>query len=452
MRNIPFAVICVLGMQDNAFPRRERRAEFDLMRDTWRAGDPHRGDEDRYLMLETLLCARRYLYFSYCGRSLRDNSECQPSVLLRELLDYIDGCVPAGEQAAASAQISQLHPMQPFSVKNFSGEAAGYDRHWYQTACLLTQVPTTPAASPWRATALPAALTESAVPLESLVRFFQHPLRFFYNNRLGIRLPRQRAVEDEEAFSLQGLDKWSLAEQLAQQYLAGEPIDRKLYSARGLLPHGRAADTAWFALLCEYHDLLERLDEFREVEPETRFIDCAFDDGNRLYGEIDACYPALGLMHFSASKAIKSRALIGLWLNHLALCATGQLPQGERSQLFAPATRGWQFGWIDSTAARLQLTQYLHLFEQGQQAPLPVFPETSYAWASQVDPLVAMGKALAVWEGNSFNAAGSGEAADEFIQLALHGNSANPLADPLFQRCAQLIYGPAIERGESIDQ
>ena len=41
-------------------------------------------------MLETLLCARRYLYFSYCGRSLKDNSECQPSVLLRELLDYID--------------------------------------------------------------------------------------------------------------------------------------------------------------------------------------------------------------------------------------------------------------------------------------------------------------------------------------------------------------------------
>ncbi len=38
MRNIPFAVICVLGMQDNAFPRRERAAEFDLMRNNWRPG------------------------------------------------------------------------------------------------------------------------------------------------------------------------------------------------------------------------------------------------------------------------------------------------------------------------------------------------------------------------------------------------------------------------------
>ena len=66
----------------------------------------------------------------------------------------------------------------------------------------------------------------------ALLRFFQHPLRYFFNTRLGIRIPRQNTMEDEESFALQGLQKWSIVEQLAQQYLAGEPIDQDQYSAR----------------------------------------------------------------------------------------------------------------------------------------------------------------------------------------------------------------------------
>ena len=71
-------------------PALTARLEFDLMRRAWRPGDPRKGDEDRYLFLETLLCARRRLYLSYVGRDLRGNAERQPSVLLRELLDAID--------------------------------------------------------------------------------------------------------------------------------------------------------------------------------------------------------------------------------------------------------------------------------------------------------------------------------------------------------------------------
>ncbi len=105
MRSLPFKVICVLGLHDQAFPRREQPAEFDLMREHWRPGDPRKGAEDRYLFLETLLCARQVLYLSYVGRDIRNNSERQPSVLLRELLDYIDQqYVDAGGDAGDQAQ------------------------------------------------------------------------------------------------------------------------------------------------------------------------------------------------------------------------------------------------------------------------------------------------------------------------------------------------------------
>jgi exodeoxyribonuclease V gamma subunit len=454
MRNIPFAVICVLGMQDNAFPRRERAAEFDLMRNNWRPGDPHKGDEDRYLMLETLLCARRYLYFSYCGRSLKDNSECQPSVLLRELLDYIDSCfTPADKQTPASRQISRVHPMQAFSAANFSDDSPGYDRHWFDTAMLLAVPPVKEPVSHWVHETLQASEEQdSVIELDSLLRFFQHPLRYFFNTRLGIRIPRQSVEDDEEAFSLQGLQKWAIAEQLARQYLAGEPIDRQQYSARGLLPHGRAADTEWFAVLAEYRDLLERLDGFRDVATQTKVVECRLDDGSALYGEIDHYYPALGLMHFSASKSIKSRSLIALWLNHLVLCGTELLAEGETSQLFAPSTRGWCFSRIEAGAARSLLSDYVELYRQGQQSPLPVFPETSYTFARHEDPSMAMEKALLVWNGSGFGVGAGGECSDDFIQLALHNNTTDPLSDQLFQQYSRRIYGPAIKHGGEIER
>ena len=451
MRNIPFAVICVLGMQDEAFPRRERPPEFDLMRDSWRAGDPHKGDEDRYLMLETLLCARRYLYFSYCARSLKDNSECQPSVLLRELLDYIDDCVLADDSSPASQLISCSHPMQPFSPKNFSAASAGYDRHWYNTACQLARSSASQETSRWHREALaPLQEFDPEIQLDSLLRFFEHPLRYFYNHRLQVRLPRLREVEDEELFSLEGLDSWVIARQLLRDFLAGKPIDRRLFSARGMLPHGRAAEVEWLELLNGYRDLHENLVPYSETTTETRTIDCRLDDGSRLTGEVSACYTGLGLMQFSASKRIKGGELISLWLNHLALCAAGQLEHPECSKLFAASTHGWQFRPIDSPMACRLLTGYLELYREGQGYPLPVFPDTSYALVEENDPDKGWRKAEVAWKGNDYRKI-PGECSNDYVQLALYNNPPNPLADELFEKYSRMVFAPIIEQGGPVE-
>ena len=89
MRSIPFKVICLLGMNNNSFPRQSRSLGFDLMLKSPRPGDPSRRNDDRYLFLEAILSARERLYISYVGQSIEDNSLIPPSVLVSELLDYI---------------------------------------------------------------------------------------------------------------------------------------------------------------------------------------------------------------------------------------------------------------------------------------------------------------------------------------------------------------------------
>ncbi|HUV07989.1 MAG TPA: exodeoxyribonuclease V subunit gamma, partial [Spirochaetia bacterium] len=90
MRSIPFKVICLLGMNDRAFPRMAQTVEFDLMARNPLPGDRSWRIDDRYLFLETLLSARAVFYVSFVGQSIMDNSPLPPSVLVSELMEYID--------------------------------------------------------------------------------------------------------------------------------------------------------------------------------------------------------------------------------------------------------------------------------------------------------------------------------------------------------------------------
>src|SRR5690606_29125218 len=88
MRSVPAKVICMIGMDDGAFPRRDVRLPFDLTAVEPALGDRSQRLGDRYLFLETLLSARERLYISYKGQG-KDGGVLPPSVCVSELLDYL---------------------------------------------------------------------------------------------------------------------------------------------------------------------------------------------------------------------------------------------------------------------------------------------------------------------------------------------------------------------------
>ena len=53
-------------------------------------GDRSSREDDRYLFLETLWCAKEFLYLSYVGQSIRQAQEIPPSVVVNELLDGLE--------------------------------------------------------------------------------------------------------------------------------------------------------------------------------------------------------------------------------------------------------------------------------------------------------------------------------------------------------------------------
>ena len=89
-RAIPFAMVCVLGLGEGAFPRRPSDGGIDLMARIRRLGDRDVTGDDRYLFLETVMSARKRLHLSYIGQGVRDGKHRNPAAPLAELLAELD--------------------------------------------------------------------------------------------------------------------------------------------------------------------------------------------------------------------------------------------------------------------------------------------------------------------------------------------------------------------------
>ena len=90
MRSVPHRVVCLLGLDDGAFPRHGAPDGDDIIERAPMVGDHDVRSEDRQLLLDALLAAGDHLVVTYSGRDERTNARRPPCVPIGELLDVID--------------------------------------------------------------------------------------------------------------------------------------------------------------------------------------------------------------------------------------------------------------------------------------------------------------------------------------------------------------------------
>ncbi len=122
LQSVPFKMIAVLGMNDGEFPVIAPRDQLDLMVHQTRLGDRHKVDEQRGQFLQALLSARDKFYVSFLGRNQYDNTEQFPSLLLKELIQFLDNNFYLEQQPdlALSEQLIKQHALQAFSPEYYS--------------------------------------------------------------------------------------------------------------------------------------------------------------------------------------------------------------------------------------------------------------------------------------------------------------------------------------------
>jgi len=386
MRSIPFEVVCLIGMDDARYPRARKPVGFDRMARSFRRGDRSGRDDDRYLFLEAVLSARRCLYISYVGQSIRDNNAIPPSVLVSELLDTVERGFYFADDPERSVleRLVVRHPLQAFSRRYFDGgdpRLFSFSRE--QCAQARRAGRGDADAVPFLTDRLPeAALEAGTVPLDDLVAFFQNPARHLLRERLGLYLRHADGLlETREPFRLEYFDGQDLREKLLAMRDEGRSLADALPIARalGVLPHGRAGETAFARELDETVRFAERLDAATAGERTLEPIDVDLPLGDlRLAGRLEHVTPG-GILRWRAG-AVQGRDRARLWIEHLALCAV--VPHGVACRARFVHGRGvHRLEPVEDARARLE--RLVRLYVEGLHRPVPCFPRTSYTFALQ---------------------------------------------------------------------
>ncbi|EYT08620.1 exodeoxyribonuclease V gamma chain [Escherichia coli K02] len=379
MRSIPFKVVCLLGMNDGVYPRQLAPLGFDLMSQKPKRGDRSRRDDDRYLFLEALISAQQKLYISYIGRSIQDNSERFPSVLVQELIDYIGQShyLPGDEalncdesEARVKAHLTCLHTRMPFDPQNYQpGERQSYAREWLPAASQAGK------AHSEFVQPLPFTLPET-VPLETLQRFWAHPVRAFFQMRLQVNFRTEDSeIPDTEPFILEGLSRYQINQQLLNVLVEQDDAERlfRRFRAAGDLPYGAFGEIFWETQCQEMQQLADRVIACRQPG-QSMEIDLACN-GVQITGWLPQVQPD-GLLRWRLSLLSVAQGM-QLWLEHLVYCASGG--NGE-SRLFLRKDGEWRFPPLAAEQALHYLSQLIEGYREGMSAPLLVLPESGGAW------------------------------------------------------------------------
>jgi exodeoxyribonuclease V gamma subunit len=395
MRLLPFRVICLLGMNDGDFPRRDpaaglNRLTAELGTERRRAGDRSTREDDRFLFLQLFASAQEVFYLSYLGADARDGTVREPSLLVSELLaaaaqSHVD-------PRAASTALVVRHPLQPFSAAAFGApDEDGPDprrfsfcRQWRSAVDGLTgqRQPL----APWVDGALPADLTplQTTVSIDDLRRLFLDPAGQFLRHRLGMRLP-EAAEQDSDLEPLQastrGLEQYELQQQIFEAALtdAGDGLYERLL-ARGLLPSGPLGRRQLDERLRQLRPHAQAFAQWRGDAPaQSRRLQVQID-GVDVHGRLSGWYPGgLGRVQVGG---VNARAAIRHGLEWLLLRASGEptpyLRFFEHEDGLGPHPMDHvPLAQADAQAALLQL---LALYRQGLQAPLPFAPYSGWKY------------------------------------------------------------------------
>jgi len=342
VRGLPYRVICFLGLNNDIFPRKDRLMGFDLLGEGYREGDRNKKETDKYLFLDTILAAREKLYLSYIGQSVKDNTTIPPSIVVDTLLDYM------GQE-----DFAVKHPMHGFSSQ-------------YQTdgQRLFTYLYAKEANEFTPKVKIQEALAE--VSVYSFVKFFEHPMEWYFNTILGIKYEDNNGSLPEcELFELDHLQKWQIKDDLLRLKEEGFETYQHKGIKEGFLP---LKDLGRFV----FEELVEETASIRSTfqaltqgkEEQTIAIDLIIDS-MRITGSINGVYDR----QFIACSFSKypEKNIVRSYLKALLLSANDEI---DSAMLIGSDGKCKSFTIFSTEEAKSKVKELLVYFRKGIQSPL----------------------------------------------------------------------------------
>jgi len=401
MRSVPHRVVCLLGLDDLAFPRHAPRDGENLLLEDPFVGDRDPRSEDRQLLLDALLAAQDALIITYSGNDERTNAPLPPAVPVGELLEMIDATAQPSDGGALRARELVLvrHPLQPFDPRNFADGKLALAGPWSFDEVSLLGAQTIQSGNrepppPFLRGPLPAVADAKTVSLDELVAFIERPPRAFMRQRLGISVGRwDDEISDGLPVAFDALESWGVGQRLLDAVLAGAEVREAMLVeiARGTLPPGGLGKPVLDGVWRNLQAVVAQAKRYSSDDARTLETNTTFDDGTRLTGTVSGLHGQTMLT--VGYSRLNPRHRLAAWVRLLALSAAHPEVPWEAVTIGRSGERGAKVATArippvpgrDATArgaaARLELERLLALRAEGLLEPLPLPPLSAAAWA-----------------------------------------------------------------------
>ncbi|MEE9411744.1 MAG: hypothetical protein V3V22_01700 [Methylococcales bacterium] len=280
-------------------------------------------------------------------------------------------------------------------------------------------------------------ISVTELSLRELIRFMRFPVRYFLEQRLGIK--QEQAITElpeREPFELEMFSDVKLRQAIFHQYEQPQADIVKRLRAQGLLPHGTEGQRIFEMEREVVSSLIERSAKTpaaQSIVVQQQIVDIL------LYGTLENVTEQ-GIIFVSFGKLWK-QDILEHWVNHLVLAVIKPGNTDIKKTIIHPDGQSC-FDPVNDPHEHLAIV--LQAYLSGGNKPLHFMPKTAYEYArtlakSQKTPEKALDAAKKTWMGNQHSLGESQKAA---YQLVFRGID---VCDEQFEYWAKMIWIPILE-------
>lgn len=420
---IPFKVICMIGTDHTSIPKTNYLDNFNLLKKYPLIGDINLYQKYSYLFVQSLSCAEKYFYISYIGYSVKDESKVHPSILVDQLLNYItlNFCF-IGDQNLSYKENSkkitkylckkhkkqflyETKNIESFIQDNIKNDFKHTEKNISHKNLLKKN-------------------TDNEINLKDLINFWKHPIRYFYNSHLKIKIrQKKQKINTTETFLVNPLNSFKIKNKLLDYIINNKNITKlyQHYLLSGKLPYHFFGEIFWIKNIKEMKLIANKVMQYR-IEKEEKKINLNIEK-YQIYGVLSEIQ-STGLLRWKTS-SIRYSDRIALWLEHLIYSILGGC---GKSKIIGYKSQIWSFSSLNSHRAHSYLLEYIKGYIKGMKEPL-FLTKSGASWLDQVydernncikndycTKIKAYKKLLYTWKGDNYT---EGEQEDYYLKKTI---------------------------------
>lgn len=434
-RSVPFQFIAMLGMNEETFPRKAVRPDYDLIYAKPKPGDRIMKEDDSHLFVETLQAAGQHLHLSYVGADQNTDARKLPSILIQQLAEML---------GKSHEDLAIKHRLHPFNKKYFDqNDLRTYSEKHFEIASKIQERAPSKAPLFIDKSEITTVSENEIISVSDIISFFGHPCKYLTENVLDVRnYDRFNQIESRELFKLKGLDRYKL-DDLLFKHLADERDTGRVFEyvkTGGMIPASLPGEKLFSLEKGNMKLLVEALKERTSSKLET--VEINFDSGNhQIFGNIDGLSDNTFISFRVGTR--RARHEIEHWLKHLILLQNGT-PIKKSIYLSVKDNKLDILNLNTDNIPETTFNELFHWFSKEglTKQELAFFPETSKAYAEEFlrsnNRDESLEKALGEWMIDDFKP--FAESADYYNKLIWRND--NPLEKDAFHKYALLFWEP----------